>query len=311
MSAGDKSNLFQGQDLGETLNKVADPNYIDTSKKLRTVGNNQLDKDAFMTLLLTQMKNQDPTNPLKSHEMAAQLAQFTSLEKLSNIDSGIEKLNTAKDPSKNFDALSFIGKSVVTDSSIVNHTNVNEMHDLTFNLAGSAVKGEIQVKDASGNIVRNLTTNNLSSGKNVFSWNGLMDDGTPAPQGEYTFEVSASSSNGSKVHVETRMEGIVTGVNFTGRGPQVMVGKKVIDLSDVKTISDPRLMNEEKSNLQPQQKGPLPIQGKTQVKPEEDKDGAKKAALSKGNINDMAMTQELINKLAKEGANAGMGHEGG
>ena len=90
-----------------------------------------------------------------------------------------------------------------------------------------------------------------------------------------------------------------------------MVGKKVIDLSDVKTISDPRLMNEEKSNLQPQQKGPLPIQGKTQVKPEEDKDGAKKAALSKGNINDMAMTQELINKLAKEGANAGMGHEGG
>src|SRR5689334_11359839 len=84
ISAIDKANHMPEDSVGDMLNKVADPNYVDQSKKMRTVGNNQLGKDAFMSLLLTQMKNQDPTNPLKSHEMAAQLAQFTSLEKLNN-----------------------------------------------------------------------------------------------------------------------------------------------------------------------------------------------------------------------------------
>ncbi len=312
MSATDKNERFQGEDLGDTLNKVADPNWIDSSKKLRTVGNAELDKDAFMTLLLTQMKNQDPTNPLKSHEMAAQLAQFTSLEKLSNIDSGIEKLNTAKNPAQNFEALSFIGKSVLTDSSKVSRSTVNEMHDLNFKLASDAVTADIEVSDAAGNIVRKLSTNNLKTGSNTFSWNGVMDDGTAAPQGEYSFKVTAVGSNGSKIHAETKMEGVVTGVNFTAKGPQVMVGKNAISLSDIKTISDPRLQaptNQLES--QGQSKGPLPIGPQTQVKPQEDKDGAKRAKLAQGNINDMAMTQEFINKLSEEGAQAGMGHEGG
>lgn len=313
VSATEKNELFQGEDLGTTLNKVADPNWVDPSKKMRTVGNNQLDKDAFMKLLLTQMKNQDPTNPLKSHEMAAQLAQFTSLEKLTNIDSGIEKMNSAKNPAQNFDALSFIGKSVLTDSSKVTRGSVNEMHDLSFKLAGDATNADIQVKDAAGNVVRKLNMNNLKSGKNTFTWNGVMDDGTPAPQGEYTFDVTARSSNGSKIHVETKMEGVVTGVNFTSRGPQVMVGKQAIDLSEIKTITDPKLSSQERP-LETLQNGPVPIppqSNATVVKPEEDKNGAKKAKLSQGNINDMAMTQDFINKLSKEGAKAGMGHEDG
>lgn len=312
LSATEKAEIFQGEDLGTTLNKVADPNWVDPSKKMRTVGNNQLDKDAFMKLLLTQMKNQDPTNPLKSHEMAAQLAQFTSLEKLTNIDSGIEKLHTSESPTQNFEALSFIGKTVVTDSSRVLRGSVNEMHDLNFKLAGDAMKAEIKVKDSEGNVVRNLSMNDPKSGKNTFTWNGVMDDGTPAPQGEYSFEVSAKSSNGSKIHVETRTEGIVTGVNFTARGPQVMVGKQAIELSDIKTITDPKA-GDQKTNLETLQNGPIPIPQSraTTVKPEEDKNGVKKAKLSQGNINDMAMTQDFINKLAKEGAKAGMGHEGG
>lgn len=310
IGAGDKSEFFQGEALGDTLNKVADPNWIDASKKMRTVGNNQLDKDAFMTLLLTQMKNQDPTNPLKSHEMAAQLAQFTSLEKLTNINEGIDKLNTNKNPAQNFEALSFIGKSVMTDSSRLNRASINEMHDLNFNMAGDAIKADIQIKDEAGNVIRNLSMNNLSKGKNSFPWNGMMDDGTPAPTGEYTFEVSARASNNSKVHVETKMEGLVTGVNFTPRGPQVMVGKQAINLSDVKTISDPKANEPATLPLKTLQNGEVTPQT-TQMKPETTKDGVKKAKLAQGNINDLSMTQDFINKLSKEGAEAGMGHEGG
>src|SRR3989344_1530536 len=68
----DQKNKIGEEDMGALLNKVSDPNWVDDSKKVQGVGNNNLDKDAFFKLMLTQLKNQDPTNPLKNHEMAAQ-----------------------------------------------------------------------------------------------------------------------------------------------------------------------------------------------------------------------------------------------
>ncbi|MGE5087339.1 MAG: flagellar hook capping FlgD N-terminal domain-containing protein, partial [Bacillota bacterium] len=73
LSAQDKAKVGE-EDLGAVANKLSDPNWTDPSKKVRTAGNPNLDKDAFFKLMLAQMKNQDPTNPMKSHEMAAQLA---------------------------------------------------------------------------------------------------------------------------------------------------------------------------------------------------------------------------------------------
>src|SRR5690606_22005598 len=81
MSAADREKILGDKDLGEYLNKIADPNWIDP-KKARQVGGTELDKDAFLKLFLAQLKNQDPMNTMDSHELAAQLAQFTSLEKL-------------------------------------------------------------------------------------------------------------------------------------------------------------------------------------------------------------------------------------
>jgi flagellar basal-body rod modification protein FlgD len=226
------------QDIGNTLNKIADPNYVDTSHKVRAVGNPELGKDAFMNLLITQMKNQDPTNPLKSHEMAAQLATFTQLEKLTNIDSGIEKLRTDAKPDKNFEALQLIGKTVSTDSSHFTRVDQKSAHDLRFRLAADAINTTVNIKDGKGATVRTLTYNNLKSGKNNLSWNGQLEDGTPAPVGDYAIEVQATASNGNKIFSEFKTEGQITGVNFTARGPQVMVGRDAIDLADVKNITD-------------------------------------------------------------------------
>src|SRR4051812_2155313 len=161
ISATDREKALGEEAIGDVLNKVADPNYVDTSKKMRAVGNNELGKDAFMTLLLTQMKNQDPTNPLKSHEMAAQLAQFTSLEKLNNINEGIDKLRKDNKPDHNFQALAFIGKTVTMDNSKIARMDETESHELRFTLPADALKANVEIKDANGNTIRKMEMKNL------------------------------------------------------------------------------------------------------------------------------------------------------
>ncbi len=317
VSALDKEKHLGGadQDIGEILNKVADPNHVDASKKMRTVGNNQLGKDAFMTLLLTQMKNQDPSNPLKSHEMAAQLAQFTQLEKLHNINEAVEGLRNDQKPEHNFQALSFIGKSIMADNSKVSRTDADEKHDVRFTLANDAQNVTMQIKDAQGAIVRTVEIKNLKSGKNELNWNGLTDESRPAPPGEYTASIEAIGSNGRKVMVELKSEGIISGVNFTPKGPQLMIGKQVVNMADVKGISDPNYMQQPPQMLSvpPAPAAPAgaaaPASGPkaVEVKPENKPNADKAAKMKKGDLNDASMAQGLINKLNKEGAKAGMG----
>jgi flagellar basal-body rod modification protein FlgD len=239
LSASDRGKVLGGDEsVGDLLNKVADPNYVDASKKMRTVGNNQLGKDAFMSLLLTQMKNQDPTNPMKSHEMAAQLAQFTSLEKLNNINDGINALHKDQQPSRNFEALSFIGRTIKTDNSKLSRLDKDSQQELRFTLPADARTLTLQIKDAAGTPVRTLEYKNMKVGKNSLMWNGVNDDGSTAPPGEYTVSYEAIGSNGHKLAVETKTEGVISGVNFTAHGPQLLVGRQAIDLADVKSISE-------------------------------------------------------------------------
>lgn len=295
ISATDKKKVMgDGQDIGDVLNKVADPNYIEPGKKLRAVGNAALDKDAFMKLLLTQMKNQDPTSPLKSHEMSAQLAQFTSLEKLTNIDSSIEGLRKDQAPMQNFESLNLIGKSVAGDSARINRADAKENHSVRFNLGADAINTKVEIKDAaSGKVVRTIEFKNLKRGKNDVSWNGQLDDGTMARPGEYLVQVDARGSNGAKVSAQTKFDGIIDGITFTPKGPMLMIGNQQVLLSDVEKISTPRA---ETAPVPTAEVNPK-VNGVT-VKPE-DKPNAQNIPSGMGEI---AMSREIMNKLAKEGA---------
>jgi len=311
LSAADKEKFGGGEgDLGEILNKVADPNFQDESKKMRSVGGKEMGKDAFMTLLLTQMKNQDPTSPLKSHEMAAQLAQFTSLEKLHNINTAVDGLRKDQQPVHNFQALNFIGRTITTDNSKIGRTDAAEHHDVRFSLAADAPDVKMQVKDANGALIRSLEFKNLKSGKNELTWNGMTDDGRPAPIGDYTVSIEATGSNGRKLMAELRSEGVITGVNFTPKGPQLMIGKQIVSMADVKSISDPQLleMHQLRTPSGPNSApapGAAAAPGMKQIKPETKDNADKVAKMKKGDLNDASMAQGLINKLNKEGAKAG------
>lgn len=246
ISAQDQAKLG-GENVGEVLNKIVDANWTDPSKKVRTTGNPSLDKDAFFKLMLTQMKNQDPTNPMKSHEMAAQLANFSSLEQMQNMNRTLDEMKNGQKPSENFQALNLIGKAVSGDSSKVVRGVNDKMHDFKFNLPMEASEVSIKVRDAEGTVVRTYELKSLKKGDNKLTWNGEDEKGMKAAPGEYQFFAEAKTADGKKVAIKTDFDGMITGVSYSGDGPVLHVGNQSLRFADVRKITDPRLMSNDQN----------------------------------------------------------------
>lgn len=237
------------ENVGDVLNKIADPNWVDPAKKMRAIGGDKMDKDAFMKLMIAQMKNQDPMNPMQSHELAAQLAQFSSVEQLQNVNKTLTEMQAGQKPTETFQALNFIGKSVMGDSAKFVRMKGDRDHDFNFTLPTEAKEVAIKVRNANGETVRNVDLKDLKKGENSYSWNGQDERGQTVPTGEYQFLIEATNSAGGKLAVRTDFEGMITGVNFNADGPVLLVGNQSIKLKDVKKIVDPSLMkNDQKIN---------------------------------------------------------------
>lgn len=235
LSAQDLAKLG-GDSVGEVLNKVADPNWIDPSKKVRAVGSDKMDKDAFMKLMLAQMKNQDPTNPLKSHEMAAQLAQFSQLEQLQNVNQTLESMQANQKPTETYQSLNFIGKSVAGDSARISRSKGDRDHDVNFTLPDSAKEAVIKVRNAQGDYIREIKLQNLKAGDNRWTWNGKTETDSTAPVGDYQVIIEAKNSSDQKLTVKTDFNGTITGVNYTPEGPVLLIGSQSVKLKDVRKI---------------------------------------------------------------------------
>ncbi len=243
MSVKDQEKL-NGEDVGTVLNKVADANWVDPSKKMRTAGNPNLDKEAFFKLMFAQMKNQDPMNPMKSHEMSAQLAQFSSLEQMQNMNSTLTEMKNGQKPAEQFQALSLIGKSVAGDSSQLVRGKDDKEHEFRFNLPMDTEEVAIKVRDSEGTIVKTYNMRNLKAGDHKITWNGMDESGNLQRPGEYSFISEGIASNGKKVAIKTDFDGIISGVNFSAEGPVLLIGKQTLRLRDVRKIVDPVTQNQ-------------------------------------------------------------------
>ncbi|MDZ4677632.1 MAG: flagellar hook assembly protein FlgD [Oligoflexia bacterium] len=223
--------------VGDILNQIANPGGKDPNKPARRASNN-LDKDDFLKLMLTQMKYQDPMNPMQSHEMAAQLAQFTSLEQLFNVNKNLEGLSKAQDPVQKYEALNLLGKTIKADSRQIFHQGGDSKNDLRFNLAADATKLKIAISDETGNTIKLIETGGLKKGGNKITWNGTDKQERELKPGRYFFSVEAENSSGRKVGVLTETKGTITGINYSSEGPLLMVGDQKVRLQDVENIED-------------------------------------------------------------------------
>ena len=154
-----------------------------------------LGKDDFLQLLVAQLSAQDPLNPMDSREFSAQLAQFSALEQMTNINSTLEELVTAQLAMGNSSMISLIGKLVDVPGNSFEHTQ-GEATSLAYSLNSEASSTTIEVYNAAGTLV-NTFNGAGAAGSNLANWNGLDSEGNPAGSGLYTFKVQATDSAGN------------------------------------------------------------------------------------------------------------------
>ncbi len=152
-------------------------------------GSNALGKEDFLSLMVAQLKNQDPLDPVDGTEFTAQLAQFSSLEQLLNINANLDKMGDTGVEVQRLSALSMIGTEVVTKGSEFNFSG--DPVKLGYNMSETAEYGVLYIRDAAGDTVATMPLLRMNAGQNMLEWDGNGDSGNKLPQGKYSVAVSA------------------------------------------------------------------------------------------------------------------------
>jgi flagellar basal-body rod modification protein FlgD len=203
-----------------------------------------LDKDSFMLLLVTQFKYQDPLDPADNTEFVAQLATFSSLEQLINLNDSMDSLLTATNEQTLVNATSYIGKNVTISGDSIGKVTDSDgnMTVTTFRYAPSSdvASGTISVYDSDSNIVYSETLGSLTSGTTYsFTWSGYNSSGTLSDDGTYTVSLSLLDSDGEAVLSDQVVDAVVTGVvNQDDTIYLGLDGGQLMELSNVRQVTE-------------------------------------------------------------------------
>ena len=195
-----------------------------------------LDKDAFLKLLTTQLQNQDPLNPTDSTEFTAQLAQFSSLEQLSNVNETLNTLKLYEASINNAQAVGFIGKDIVANGNSIEMKGGQPV-SCDFEIPAAAKSVVVTIYDATGNFVRDYQKTALVAGKQSFTWDGRDRNGNTVADGAYTFEVQAADDKGAKLNVTTFSKGTVAGVTFEDGITYLITGSNKTAIGNVTQVT--------------------------------------------------------------------------
>lgn len=200
-----------------------------------TAKNDVMGKDDFLRLLVAQLQSQDPMNPMESTDFTAQLAQFSSLEQLQNINTSLGTIGSSQSVLTNSQAVGFIGKTITAIGDTIDVRN-GQSQDLQFSLDADAAGSYLRIYDQQGNFIRQIETGDLESGQNTVSWDGQDYLGGQAPNGTYTFEVEAIDEIGNSVPVTQFTNGVVTGVHFQNGVAYLQCDNREIALGNVVNV---------------------------------------------------------------------------
>ena len=227
------------QDLFNSKVKTATDNSgLDGAAKAAT-GNQALGKDAFLQLLVTQLKNQNPLSPQDNGAFVAQLAQFSSLEGINTLNDSVNSISSNFSSSQALQASSLVGRSIITQTD---KAMVDTSKSMTGSVAVTSATGNVSVKvtDKDGNVVRTIDMGTQGAGDSSFIWDGKNDKGEVAPAGTYTFAASTKNDKGDSVALLTSLPATVTSVTLSKTGGEMLLnlagGMGSVKLSQIQTI---------------------------------------------------------------------------
>ncbi len=213
----------------------------------RVDGTKSLGKDAFLKLLVAQMKHQDPLNPMEGVEFTSQLAQFTQLEQLYQLNDSFGEVNSSVQNQSNMQTLSLVGKEVRAVGRAVSVTG-GEATLAVFNIEEPAQSVVVNIYNVDGDKVRTLDLGPTGVGTHDIEWDGRDSSGAVVEDGPYLITVLASDGSGNSIETATAVEGRVTGMGFDENGiPQLLLNGTRINLSDVIEITEPARTESEAS----------------------------------------------------------------
>jgi flagellar basal-body rod modification protein FlgD len=216
----------------EFLGKISDK-----EKELRTPKNN-LDKDDFLKLFITQLQNQDPLNPEDSTEMASRLAHFNSLEQMLNVNKTLNTMLDTQKQGRSVDMVSYIGKEVSVEGGRIAVDKAGVVAESVFNVARPAVKSVLEIRDSAGAVVHSKELGTLNEGEQRFQWDGTKTDGSKAAGGVYTYSVIAQGINSEEIPVTISTKAKVTGVDLQDKDGKLHTNMGAVRFDEIKAIGN-------------------------------------------------------------------------
>ena len=193
-----------------------------------------LGKDDFLKLFGTQLRAQNPLNPMNNTEFTAQLAQFSSLEQLNNISMQLHDLLLYQNSLQNTLSSTLIGRKVKISG---NEVYLKDNAEISYALQEDVSKVKISVYSSSGELVKEVNLGQQTSGEKNYVWDGTDNSGNHLPEGHYQIKVEALDDSGTPVNVSTMVYGTVTGITFDNNITYLIVNNTLkIQLNEIKEI---------------------------------------------------------------------------
>ena len=188
--------------------------------------------NTFLQLLTTQLKNQNPLDPLDTNQFTQQLVQFAQVEQQLRSNDQLATLVALQKTTQSTAALSFVGQNVVVDGSTAQLANGKATWSFTSPKPATAT---ITLKDSSGQVAFSGAYT-LQTGAQSFEWDGRGKDGTVWPAGAYTMSLTSKDANGQSVAIATEVQGVVDSADLTQDPPTLSIGGHDYALDKIKRV---------------------------------------------------------------------------
>ncbi|THB80050.1 MAG: flagellar hook capping protein [Desulfobacteraceae bacterium] len=205
-------------------------NNISNTPSKTDQSDDPLGRDSFLTMLVAQLENQDPLNPMEGTDFSAQLAQFSQLEQLMNLNDTMLELKTSFDESTEGNVMEYVGKKV--------SVNMDEMEVLGGSVSGGSYTINepsdimVSITNDQGNLIRTLYLGGQTSGTHTINWDGKDSGGNIVADGTYNYTIMANTGSGF-VEVPSTKTGIVEAVIYDNNKPYFIIDGVSIDANSL------------------------------------------------------------------------------